>query len=269
MKITKGVVIDEPWIGYILAGTKTWEMRSKGWSHRGWFGLIKKGTGAVWGVARLVDVGAPLSPDEMIANFDKHRIPEYMIHSGEVAKWYIPWKLADVRRLDRPVPYKHQSGSTIQVSLDSAAIAEIARQLGDQSGSLEDVPAPLQATDIVTTVVPTASSQGRLIAKIQITEGNVKPKNNHFYLRSHIHKFPSEIIGGSNKSKLATRNATIDWGGPEPVQTDIDGDDKKFFRKRGWIGAFFKLNRAQAGDVVVIEETGPCHYRVRLKKAGA
>jgi hypothetical protein len=56
VKFGKALIISEPWIDYILEGTKTWEMRSSGVSHRGWFGLIKKGTGAVHGVARLVDV---------------------------------------------------------------------------------------------------------------------------------------------------------------------------------------------------------------------
>ena len=36
MRITKGLIIADPWIGYILEGTKDWEMRSSGASHRGW-----------------------------------------------------------------------------------------------------------------------------------------------------------------------------------------------------------------------------------------
>src|SRR3546814_915548 len=130
MRITKGLIIADPWIGYILGGTKDWEMRSTGASHRGWFGLIRKGTGAVYGVARLIEAGAPLSPEEMIATFERHRIPEHMIRSGEVAKWNTPWKLADVRRLDRPVAYRHKSGAVTWVELDDAAVDGIASQLG-------------------------------------------------------------------------------------------------------------------------------------------
>jgi hypothetical protein len=48
------------------------------------------------------------------------------------------------------------------------------------------------------------------------------------------------------------------------VRTDIDGK-KKFFRARGWIGAFYKINHAEPGDRVVIYETAPYRYRVRLK----
>lgn len=127
-RITKALIIADPWIGFILDGSKTWEMRASATSHRGWFGLIRKGTGAVYGVAKLVDVGRALSPAEMIAAFEYHRIPERMIRSGEVAKWNTPWKLTDVRRLRRPVPYSHKSGAVTWVELDTAAIAGIASE---------------------------------------------------------------------------------------------------------------------------------------------
>src|SRR4051812_33132729 len=120
MRIGKGLIIADPWIGYLLNGTKNWEMRSTGASHRGWFALIRKGTGARYGVARLIEVGAPLSPAEVIATFEHHRIPDHMVRSGEVARWNTPWKLADVHRLIRPVPYQHKSGAVTWVDLDDA-----------------------------------------------------------------------------------------------------------------------------------------------------
>ncbi|MCL2874749.1 MAG: hypothetical protein FWF12_00345 [Betaproteobacteria bacterium] len=131
IQITKGLVIAEPWIDHILKGEKDWEMRANAVKHRGWFGLVRKGSGAVHGVARLIDVGAPLSPDEMIAAIKRHRIPEYMIRSGEVAKWNTPWKLADVRRLASPVPYRHRKGAVTWVELDADVTHAIARQLGN------------------------------------------------------------------------------------------------------------------------------------------
>ncbi len=136
-RITKGLIVADPWIAYLLNGSKTWEMRSSGTSHRGWFGLIRKGSGAVCGIARMVDVGAPLSPAEMIAAFEWHRIPEHMILSGEVAKWNTPWKLADLCCLAQPVPYKHKSGAVTWVELDDAAIEGIAGQL-DDTPAIED-----------------------------------------------------------------------------------------------------------------------------------
>lgn len=317
--ITKGLIIADPWIGYILDGSKTWEMRSSGASHRGWFGLIRKGTGAVYGVARLDDVGVPLSPAEMVASIDRHRIPESMIRFGEVAKWNTPWKLADVRRLARPVPYRHKSGAVTWVELDTTAIESIASQLEGTVPAVDVMrqPAPKRrapersspSDDSETVrvdisqrgqklyidiewddgqpergrVAPRVSSapsapaparaaatlkpaNGRAIGEVTITDGNIA--HNHIYLRSFFDRFPADAIGGSNKASAAQRDLTIDWGGSEPVVTDLDGS-KKFFRARGWIGAFYKLNRAEAGDRVVVEQTAPYRYQVRLQKAAS
>lgn len=314
MRIAKALIVADPWIEYLLNGTKDWEMRSSAASHRGWFGLIRKGSGAVYGVARLVDVGAPLTPEQMIASFTHHRIPEGMIRSGEVAKWNTPWKVADVRRLSRPVPYRHKSGAVTWVELDEAAIAGIAQQLPNtgisaatavepsspQSDASDDVkvnvrqrgskiyidvewddgapePAPTfkQAPSpavVIPASKPLAPASGsspaapaprgnRTIGEVVLTEGNIA--NNHIYLRSFFDRFPEDAVGGSNKAALARRELTVDWGGGEPVRTDLDGS-KKFFRARGWIAAFFKQNRAKAGDRVTIDETGPYRYRVRL-----
>ena len=109
------------------------------------------------------------------------------------------------------------------------------------------------------------SPQPSSIIRIEIGEANLR--NNHFYLRDHVHKFPDDVIGGSNKSKAAKQKVTLDWGGPELAQTDIDGEDKKFFRARGWVSSFYRLNEARAGDFVVIEPIEPYRYRVKLEKA--
>ncbi len=313
MRITKGLIIADPWIGYVLGGTKDWEMRSSGSSHRGWFGLIRKGTGAIYGVARLIEVGAPLSPTELIATFERHRIPEHMIRSGEVAKWNTPWKLDDVRRFDPPVSYRHKSGAVTWVELDDAAIdgvptinAEAAMPLVGTSlhdwsriaatvnvdvsrrGRTLDIgiawddgkpgdaapPKPSQAESVSLNARPlllpvTAASRteaGRVIGEVGITEGNIT--NKHIYLRSFFDRFPTDAIGGSNKAMRAKRALTIEWGGAESVQTDIDGQ-KIFFRARGWIGAFYQLHRAKAGDRVMVEEIAPYRYRVSLRRHGS
>ena len=321
MRITKGLIIADPWIGYILDGTKDWEMRSSGVSHRGWFGLIRKGTGAIYGVARLIEVGAPLSLTEMIGTFERHRIPEHMIRSGEVAKWNTPWKLADVRRLDQPVSYRHKSGAVTWVELDDMAIDGLSRQLGDEISKINaeanmplvsapesdrsraaatvkvDVshhgrtlrigiewddgkpgnaaparPAQVEPVALKAQPRPAAVTMGSrtetggVIGEVEITEGNIT--NNHIYLRSFFDRFPADAIGGSNKAMRAKRDVTIEWGGAESVQTDLDGQ-KKFFRSRGWIGAFYQLHRAKAGDRVVVEEIAPYRYRVTMKRHGS
>ena len=84
MSITRGVVIADPWIDHILQGSKNWEMRSRATAMRGWFGLIRRGSGQVFGLARLVNCGTALDQAAMIDSIPHHRIPEDMMRRGEV-----------------------------------------------------------------------------------------------------------------------------------------------------------------------------------------
>jgi len=281
VKLSRGLVIADPWIGYILDGSKTWEMRSSATSVRGPFALIRKGTGAVWGVADLVDVRSPLSPEELIATHARHRIPSEMIRSGEVAKWNTPWVLADVRPLQTPVPYRHPSGAVTWVTLEPEVCAAIACQLGEPlperpvaqyeapARTAAPAPRPAAAAAHVSSPAPasapaSAGTAGILVAQTQLTGGNIR--NNHFHLRGHVHRFPDDLIGGSNRHERAPKEASIDWGGGVDTLTDIDGE-KQFFRGRGWIRQFFEKTGAEPGDRVLVEETGPYRYKVSLKKA--
>ncbi|WP_420722795.1 hypothetical protein [Hwanghaeella sp. LZ110] len=279
MNICKALIIADPWIGYILDGSKTWEMRSTSASHRGWFGLIRKGSGAIFGVARLVDTGAPLSQEEMIATFEQHRIPKDKILSGEVAMWNTPWKLADIHRLSSPVPYRHRNGAVTWVELDEDVSKSLAVQLEGQVAATighREQPAILQPKRTILNFLKEQLSTKQApinhriseisaqIGKVEITQGNID--NHHIYLRSFFDLFPDDAVGGSNRHEKAAREVTLDWGGGETVQTDLDGS-KRFFRARGWIRAFFELNNAKAGDSVSVEETSPYCYKVRLQKA--
>lgn len=275
MIITKGLIIGDPWIGYLLDGSKTWEMRAKPVKFRGWFGLIRKGSGAVQGIARLVDVRGPLSREDMLATVDKHRIPAEMITSGAVAKWTTPWIISDVRPLSKPVPYRHPYGAVTWIELDKDVADAIAIQVGglpqtSESANTSPASPPATSTTVamqeasVMTEAPTSApkTSDRLIGQVEITQGNIN--HHHIYLRSFFDRFPDDAIGGSNRQQKAARDVTVDWGGGDPVQTDLDGA-KQFFRARGWIRTFFELNGAQAGDVVEVYEAGPYAYRVRMQ----
>ncbi len=283
MEISRGLVIDDPWIGAILNGTKTWEMRSTATQQRGWFALIRKGTGTVCGVARLVDCGAALTVDEMLSNRAYHQIPDGMIRSGKVAKWNRPWKLADARVLPSPVPYTHKPGAVTWVLLDEAVDRSIRDQLPDLSQTSK---APSPATKVVPVAAPrngtefsdhrldrsparvvpkpiSSKEDGALVGESVLTAGNLD--NNHINLRAFAHRFPADVMGGSNKAQRASMEVTVDWGGPEAVRTDID-KGKGFFRSRGWVSSFFKLNEAQVGDRVQVLKIDPYTYRVRLAR---
>lgn len=303
MRVTKALIVADPWIGHLLAGQKTWEMRSQGASHRGWFGLIRKGSGTVVGVARLVDVGASLSQEQMLNAIDKHCIPREMILKGEVEKWRVPWKLADVQRLATPVPYRHKNGAVIWVDLDPNVSDAIAREFG---GSAAQAAAPAQSDDEMKVDIrqrgsklyidiewddglpearscradvaelarprpvpyytPAAASSQQnchTIGEVALTEGNIK--NGHIYLRSLFDRFPTDAVGGSNKASIAKRLLTVETSLGDRFETDLDGQ-KRFFRARGPIRAFLKDSRAKARDTVLVEQTAPYRYHLSLKR---
>jgi hypothetical protein len=282
--VTRGLIIANPWIGHILEGRKDWEMRSQATSIRGWFGLIQKGSGHVVGLARLADCGKALTPSEMIANINHHQIPEDMIRRGEVAKWVIPWKLADIIPLERPVPYQHKSGAVTWVAFSSEETRELNR-LRHESGasSSSDIPTPTRSLqesvklseverDIAKPVsnrsangpMPTLpEGRFRVLGRSRLKGANVR--NNHINLSTFLNAFPQEVIGGRNKSDVAPRQIEIDWGGPKPILTDIDGS-KSIFRGRGWVRRFFEASQAQEGDFVLVTQTAPYKVSVRLER---
>lgn len=317
MSINKALIVADPWIVFPLNGTRTWEMRSSGASHRSWFGFIRKGTGAVYRVARLFHVCAPLSPTETIATIDHHWTPEAMIRNGKDAKWNTPWKLADVRRLPGPVPRVHKTGAATCVELDSEAvrgdIVQIPEAVSAISTSTSSVRSKAKSVDhganseavrvdvgqrcrnlsIDTTwgigqpepasavsrsfVAPptkvsapsphsvpatTSNSSSRMIGEVEQTEGNIA--NSHFYLAKLMDPPPADAIGGSNRTSATSQQLYIDWGGPNEVSTDIDGQ-KRIFRSRAWMTELYKSNRAKAGDKVMVELTAPYYIRVGLK----
>jgi hypothetical protein len=125
----KGLIIDEPWISKILDGIKTWEMRSTRTSQRGQFALIRKGSGAVVGVANINGTTGPLSLHDLRANMDRHRVPVIEFESGRAMKWTTAWLLSGAQALPRPVPYRHPLGAVTWVNLDPGVEALVQAQL--------------------------------------------------------------------------------------------------------------------------------------------
>lgn len=118
--VSRGLIIDQPWIGKILRGEKTWEMRSTRTSIRGPVALIEKGSGTVVGVASILDSLGPLSLQDISENLKAHRVgPE--IYTQSDYKWNHAWALGEVIPLSHPIKYRHKSGAVIWVELDAAA----------------------------------------------------------------------------------------------------------------------------------------------------
>jgi hypothetical protein len=126
----KGLIIDEPWIGLILQGNKTWEMRTGTWKHRGVIGLIRKKSGHVVGVAELVDNRPPLTNLGAYAEAeDFHRIPPEQQAAAFAGGWTTPWVLKNAQPLRRPVPDTHPNGAVKSVNLSEEVAAQVQRQL--------------------------------------------------------------------------------------------------------------------------------------------
>jgi hypothetical protein len=119
--MTRALVVDEPWIGLILTGTKTWEMRSTNTKIRGPIGLIREGSGHVVGVADLVDSRPPLSAQHYAQFESLHQIPPKRQEGAISGGWTRPWVLSAAR----PAPYRHPPGAVIWVAIDLEVIAKV------------------------------------------------------------------------------------------------------------------------------------------------
>ncbi|ETX27460.1 exonuclease domain-containing protein [Roseivivax isoporae] len=148
---------------------------------------------------------------------------------------------------------------------DARAAAEVVLRAETTHAAAAELPSRDEHTDGAPLRGERFHTEGdgpRLIGETCITQGNITHK--HIYLRAFIDAFPPDALGGSNKASVAQRKVTVDWGGPMPVITDLDGS-KKFFRDRGWVRPFFEMNNVSPGVVVAVEEVAPYHYQVRCR----
>lgn len=137
----KGLIIREPWMGEILAGRKTWELRSKPFRHRGEIALIRKGSGFVVGIANMVDCLPPLNERRLRETVHLHRVPPDEINEVIAKGWTYPWVLSDVQSLPSPVPYSHKPGAVITHDLDEEVERKVRRQLNLVQRRLQNLPA--------------------------------------------------------------------------------------------------------------------------------
>jgi len=147
----KGLVIREPWIGLILRGHKTWEMRSKATKFRGEIALIRAKSGLVFGTARLVASERPLTRADYMTHRDRHAIPEAMLDEVIENGWVHPWVMEEVRALPKPVPYRHPSGAVTFVNLDPSVVAVIkgGGLAANPSAPINAVASPVRPAEMV------------------------------------------------------------------------------------------------------------------------
>ena len=108
------LVVKEPWVGMILDGKKTWEIRGSATAKRGKIHLAASGGGGVLvGQCQLVDC-YPVGRSELADNVTKHwikdlaRVPYKKPHA---------WVLEKATRYSSPFTYKHPQGAITWVAL--------------------------------------------------------------------------------------------------------------------------------------------------------
>jgi hypothetical protein len=98
--------------------------------------------------------------------------------------------------------------------------------------------------------------------EIKLTGGNIR--NSHVYLTRVMDMFPDEYVGGSKKSECAPSLLRLDVGQEKIFDTDIAGD-KKIFRSREALKAFFENFDVGEGDFIVLSTSKKGHYKLRPK----
>ena len=112
------LVIKSPFIERILDGEKTWEIRGSRNNIRGPIGLIRSGSGLIFGVCEVIACLGPLTGNQFRRNARKAGMKQNEAVLGYYTKTFA-WVLARPRRFNAPVSYKHPTGAVIWVKLDT------------------------------------------------------------------------------------------------------------------------------------------------------
>lgn len=124
-----GLLIRSPFIDWILAGSKTWEICGSSTANRGRIALIQSGSGTVIGVADLVGAVGSLTRRELAAKARKLGLKKPGTLEPLPYRKTFAWVPKNARTLKTPVRYRHPSGCIIWVNLEPGVQAAISRQL--------------------------------------------------------------------------------------------------------------------------------------------
>ena len=108
--IEAGLVIDTPWIRKILAGAKTWEIRSKPNSRSGRIALCEKGGPIV--ATAMIGPSISIAAGDFDRHFSKHQVPAADLRAFYGDRPVYAWPLSDVQEIDPPIRYKHPGGGS-------------------------------------------------------------------------------------------------------------------------------------------------------------
>ena len=104
------MVIEKEWLDKIVAGEKTWELRSRPHKRVVRGALCEKGGPIV--ATCTIGQSIELSRENFAANFDKHRVPSEELDGFFKGRQIHAWPLSDVRRIEPPIQYQHPGGGS-------------------------------------------------------------------------------------------------------------------------------------------------------------
>jgi hypothetical protein len=245
----------------ILAGTKTWEMRTAPCPHMGRIGLIRQGTGLIVGIADVVASLPPLDGTGLIATRNRHGIAAEQDTQVLQARWLHPWVLENVHPLSRPVPAGQKPGQVIWVTLSPSVLGTVDAQLVNPQKFVSPTRPTLTtqyprkggvSPDVhvgASQTLPKLNAQNVDEIIIELTAGAIK--NGNICVRAALSWLPANVLGGSNKSAAAASSLTVVFRPRQTVETDI-ASDKMLLRCRGAVLDFFMRSGARPGDHVRI-----------------
>ncbi len=129
MSTLSAIPIKTPFIDLILAGSKTWEIRSKFTKKIGPVALIRSASGTVVGTATLSDV-IELTKTNARANAKRMGMSE---EDAVSCIGCYAWVLKDVVKFKTPVPYKHPSGAVTWVTLDEPTTKKVMAEVANSN----------------------------------------------------------------------------------------------------------------------------------------
>ena len=96
-----GLIIKKYYLGLILSGAKTWEIRGSNTKKRGTIALIQSGSGSVVGICELVN-SKPITTEDIENNLDKHCL-------SKLDRFSFPYKKPHAWIIKNARPIKKQS----------------------------------------------------------------------------------------------------------------------------------------------------------------
>jgi len=219
----KGLIVDEPWIGLILSGSKTWEMRKTASHHRGQIALIRKGSGQVVGTAEMVDSLPSIENSNDYAGAEhEHRIPPSRQAQAFLDGWRTPWVLRNARRFANPIPYDHPNGAVIWVNLDDSVSNAIQAQIAHSPHSpWDETQANQKANDLpinnaMQAEIPNAHEDndetpaGAIGPRIELRAVVKRGKAAGTVLYPHLHRDGCYVVSLSRYEKDYIRVRSVD-----------------------------------------------------------